>query len=147
MRKFADKLRNFSMTPSPDSQPTSGGPRRRHSVLSASAVQTTATSSTQDANTPNALASWAVPAPALSPEFAPQRLLSQFGASPQVASTAKKAHTGQGQEAHPAAGQLNSLLTAFAHVSRQHPTMSGCLNQDFRGYNLGFTSKVLVSSA
>ena len=124
MRKFADKLRNFSMTPSPDSQPTSGGPHRRHSFLSASAIQTPAASSTRESNTPTAHPSWAIPALAVSPEFAPQRLLSQFGGSPQVASTAKKAHGGH-KQAQPAAGWLNKLacplllLLCLDHV-QQH---------------------------
>lgn len=82
MRKFADKLRNFSMTPSPDSQQTSGGPRRRHSILGASATHTPAVQSSHagHAPTPGSVTS----------AIAPQRLLSQFGGSPQIADTSKQ---------------------------------------------------------
>ena len=86
------------MTPSPDSQQTSGGPRRRHSMLSASAVQTPVTHSSMAAESSTPHSSWVAPlqspalAPADSPAFGPQRLLSQFGGSPQVASTAKKGY-------------------------------------------------------
>ena len=110
MRKFADKLRNFSMTPSPDSQQASGGPRRRHSMLSASAVQTPLTHSSMAAESSTPHSSWVAPlqspafAPADSPAFGPQRLLSQFGASPQVASTAKKGNAGRDRHLQ-AAGQ------------------------------------------
>lgn len=117
MRKFADKLRNFSMTPSPDSQQLSGGPRRRHSILSASAVATPASATSTAADSRKLKPSWI--APSDSPAFAPQRLLSQFGGSPQVASTAKKSHAGQKQQqqgAVTAAGQLIVLVLAFSVI-------------------------------
>ena len=93
MRKFADKLRNFSTTPTPESKPSGGRSHRhrRHSTLSASATHTpmpSATALNSAVATPES--SWA--GSSLSPEFAPQRLLGQFGNTPQPQSTAKKGY-------------------------------------------------------
>lgn len=93
MRKFADKLRNFSTTPTPESKPSGRGHRhRRHSTLSASATHTPAPSTSLTAlasavATPES--SWA--GSSLSPKFAPQRLLGQFGTTP-AQGTAKKGY-------------------------------------------------------
>lgn len=92
MRKFADKLRNFSTTPTPESKPSAGGGHRhrRHSTLSTSATHTPAASTSLTAlasavATPES--SWA--GSSLSPEFAPQRLLGQFGTTPAQGSASK----------------------------------------------------------
>lgn len=95
MRKFADKLRNFSTTPTPESKPSAGGGHRhrRHSTLSASATHTPPAASTTLTALTSAVAtpesSWA--GSSLSPEFAPQRLLGQSGTTPAQGS-ARKGH-------------------------------------------------------
>lgn len=102
MRKFADKLRNFSTTPTPESKPSGGhGHRhRRHSTLSASATHTPAASSAAALNSAVATpeSSWA--GSSLSPEIAPQRLLGQFGNTPQPQSTAKKGYATKHHRRH-----------------------------------------------
>lgn len=93
MRKLADKLRNFSTTPTPESKPSGTHHHRRHSTLSASATHSSAahtpaahSTAARESATPES--SWA--ASSLSPEFAPQKLLGQFGSSPHPQGTAKK---------------------------------------------------------
>ena len=102
MRKFADKLRNFSTTPTPESKPSGGrGHRhRRHSTLSASATHTPAASSATALNSAVATpeSSWA--GSSLSPAIAPQKLLGQFGNTPQPQSTVKKGYASRHHHRH-----------------------------------------------
>ena len=119
MRKFADKLRNFSTTPTPESKLSGGrGHRhRRHSTLSASTTHTPAASS-MNANTPAVAtpeSSWA--GSSLSPQFAPQRLLGQFGNTPQ--STAKKGYASQHHRRHQT--DIAAVATAAATAERAEP--------------------------
>lgn len=119
MRKFADKLRNFSTTPTPESKLSGGrGHRhRRHSTLSASATHTSAASS-MNAGTPAVAtpeSSWA--GSSLSPEMAPQRLLGQFGNLPQ--STAKKGYASQHHRRHQT--DIAAVATAAATADRAEP--------------------------
>lgn len=119
MRKFADKLRNFSTTPTPESKLSGGrGHRhRRHSTLSASATHMPATSSlnavTPAVATPES--SWA--GSSLSPEIAPQRLLGQFGNTPQ--STAKQGYASQHHRRHQT--DIAVVATAAATADRAEP--------------------------
>ncbi|KAL0019924.1 hypothetical protein WJX77_010272 [Trebouxia sp. C0004] len=114
MRKFADKLRNFSTTPTPESKPSKGHRHRRHSTLSASAAHSSgahtpaaSSSAARDSATPDS--SWA--ANSMSPECAPQKLLGQFGSSPHPQGTAKiPGHHHAGTT--PAAGATHSPLHA-----------------------------------
>lgn len=117
MRKFADKLRNFSKTPTPEGKPSGGQHQRRHTTLSAPGTYTPAahSSAARDSVTPES--SWA--ASSLSPEFAPQKLLGQFGSTPQPLSTAKKAghgtkhhHHHQASHASPAVASSGSAMAA-----------------------------------
>jgi len=92
MRKLADKLRNFSTTPTPESKPSKGHRHRRHSTLSASATRSSAahtpaasSSAAHESATPDS--NWA--ANLMSPELPPQKLLGQFGSSPHPQGTAK----------------------------------------------------------
>ncbi len=128
MRKFADKLRNFSTTPTPESKPSGTHRHRRHSILSASATQSSGardsaaqtpaghSSAARDSATPES--SWA--ASSLSPEFAPQKLLGQFGNSPHPLSTVKKpSHGNRHHHRHhsdvtPAVGTADSAVAATA---------------------------------
>ena len=130
MRKFADKLRNFSTTPTPESKPSKGHRNRRHSTLSASATRssaahgsaayTTAASSSaaRDSATPDS--SWA--ANLVSPEFARQKLLGQFGNSPHPQGAAKTpGHASKHHRHHhagttPAVADTNSPLHV-AHLA------------------------------
>ena len=102
MRKFADKLRNFSTTPTPESKPSGsrGHRHRRHSTLSASATHPPAASSTTALNSAVATpeSSWA--GTSISPEIAPQRLLGQFGNTPQPHSTANKGYASKYRRRH-----------------------------------------------
>ena len=121
MRKFADKLRNFSTTPTPESKPSVGrGHRhRRHSTLSASATHTPAASSATAL--PSAVAtpesSWA--GSSLSPEIAPQRLLGQFGHTPQPQSTAKKGYASKHHRRHQS--EIVAVATAAATTDPAGP--------------------------
>ena len=120
MRKFADKLRNFSTTPTPESKPKGGqGHRhRRHSILSASTSRILAThsSAAQDSAAATPESSWA--GSSLSPEIAPQRLLGQFGNTPQPQSTAKK---GYASKYH----RRNQSETVASAVTKPEPAVTG----------------------
>ncbi|KAA6425287.1 MAG: hypothetical protein FRX49_04781 [Trebouxia sp. A1-2] len=126
MRKFADKLRNFSTTPTPESRPSKGHRHRRHSTLSASAAHssgahTPAASSSAARDSATHDSSWA--ANLMSPEFAPQKLLGQFGNSPhcqgtgQVPGHAIKHHRHHQAETTSAVADSSALHVAHPAVA------------------------------
>ena len=119
MRRLADKLRNFSTTPTPESKPSKGHHHRRHSTLSASATRssgahTPAASNLAACDSATPDSNWA--ASLMSPEFAPQKLLGQFGSSPHPQGAAKvpghatKHHRHHHAGTAPAVADTNSAL-------------------------------------
>lgn len=127
MRKFADKLRNFSTTPTPESKPSGGqGHRhRRHSTLSASTSRITAahSSAAHDSTAATPESSWA--GSSLSPEIAPQRLLGQFGNTPQPQSSAKKGYASKYHCTNQSEAAASALPATEPAVARPEPTATG----------------------
>ncbi len=132
MRKFADKLRNFSTTPTPESKPSKGHRHRRHSTLSASATRSSAAHSS-GAHTPAASSSaacdsatpdssWA--ANLMSPKCAPQKLLGQFGSSPHPQGTAKTPGHATKHHRHHHAGTTPAVAATNSALHIAHPAVA-----------------------
>ena len=127
MRKFADKLRNFSTTPTPESKPSKGHHHRRHSTLSASAAHssgahTPAASSSVACDSATPDSSWA--ANLLSPKIAPQKLLGQFGSSPHPQGTAKIPGHATKHHRHHHAGTTPAVAATNSELHIAHPAVA-----------------------
>ena len=125
MRKFADKLRNFSTTPTPESKPSQGHSHRhrRHSTLSASTSHASAAHTPAADNSARVApeSSWA--GSSLSPEFAPQRLLGQFGTTPQPHSMVKKGYASRHQRRNQSDIAASAIAAVESGVAHSEPAV------------------------
>ena len=133
MRKFADKLRNFSTTPTPESKPSSGGQghrHRRHSTLSASATYSPLAHGPagHDSAVATPESNWA--GGLLSPDFAPQRLLGQFGTTPQPQSSAKQGFVSQARGRNQSDGSALAAAATAAPSVPSHSTSTAAVPAD-----------------